>query len=92
MAVLAMLISSLAYSSTLKMEATCSPETPVDFQPTTWRYIPKELFIFHTLLVIIIFFSKKKKLSLLEIINPLLFSTIFPKFFNSSYMTTFITS
>jgi hypothetical protein len=32
-------ISSLAYSSTLKMEATCSSETSVDFQRATLRYI-----------------------------------------------------
>jgi hypothetical protein len=31
----------LAYSSTLKMEVTCSSETLVDFQQTTWCYIPK---------------------------------------------------
>jgi hypothetical protein len=35
----AMLISFLAYS-TLKMEAICSSETSVDFQQTTWSYIP----------------------------------------------------
>jgi hypothetical protein len=29
----------LAYSSTLRMEATCSSETSVDFKPTTRRYI-----------------------------------------------------
>jgi hypothetical protein len=33
------LVSCLAYSSTLKMEATCPSETSVDFQRTTWRYI-----------------------------------------------------
>jgi hypothetical protein len=32
----------LAYSSTLKMEATCSSETSADFHQTTWRYIPEE--------------------------------------------------
>jgi hypothetical protein len=32
----------LAYSSTLKMEATCSCETSVDFQRTTLRYIPED--------------------------------------------------
>jgi hypothetical protein len=37
-----MLISCLAYFSTLKMEAACSSETPVDFQRTTWRYIPED--------------------------------------------------
>jgi hypothetical protein len=31
--------SYLAYSSTVKMEATCSSETSVDFQRTTRRYI-----------------------------------------------------
>jgi hypothetical protein len=37
-----MLVSYLAYSSTLKMEATCSSETSVDFQRITRRYIPEE--------------------------------------------------
>jgi hypothetical protein len=36
--------SSLAYSSDLKMEATCSSETSVDFQRTTRRYIPEDNF------------------------------------------------
>jgi hypothetical protein len=36
------LVSCLAYSSTLKMEVTCSSETSVDFQRTTQRYIPKD--------------------------------------------------
>jgi hypothetical protein len=31
-----MLVSCLAYSSTLKMEVICSSETLVDFQQTTW--------------------------------------------------------
>jgi hypothetical protein len=35
------LVSCLAYSSTLKMEVTCSSETSVDFQLTTRRYIPE---------------------------------------------------
>jgi hypothetical protein len=34
--------SCLAYSSTLKMEATRSSETSVDFYRTTWRYIPED--------------------------------------------------
>jgi hypothetical protein len=34
------LVSYLAYSSTLKMEATCSSETLVDFLRATWGYIP----------------------------------------------------
>jgi hypothetical protein len=37
-----MLVSCLAYSSTLKMEATCSSEMSVDFQQTVWRYIPDD--------------------------------------------------
>jgi hypothetical protein len=36
-----MLVSCVAYSSILQMEATCSSETSVDFQPTTGRYIPE---------------------------------------------------
>jgi hypothetical protein len=35
------LVSCLVYSSTLKMEATCSCVTSVGFQRTTWRYIPE---------------------------------------------------
>jgi hypothetical protein len=34
-----MLVSFLDYSSSLKTEMTCSLETSVDFQQTTWRYI-----------------------------------------------------
>jgi hypothetical protein len=37
-----MLVSFSAYSSTLKMEATCSSETPADFQLTTWHYISED--------------------------------------------------
>jgi hypothetical protein len=36
------LVSRLAYSSTLKMEATCSSVTSVDFQRATRRYIPED--------------------------------------------------
>jgi hypothetical protein len=36
------LISFLAYSFTLKMEAACSSETSVDTQRTTRRYIPED--------------------------------------------------
>jgi hypothetical protein len=36
------LVSCLAYSSTLKMEAKCSSETSVDFQRTTRHYIPED--------------------------------------------------
>jgi hypothetical protein len=38
-----MLVSYLAYSSILKLEAICSSETPIDFQWTTWRYIPEDI-------------------------------------------------
>jgi hypothetical protein len=37
-----MLVSCLAYFSNLKMEATCSSETSVDFQRTTRRYVPED--------------------------------------------------
>jgi hypothetical protein len=37
-----MLVSCLVYSSTLKMEATCSSVTSVDFRRITWHYIPEE--------------------------------------------------
>jgi hypothetical protein len=37
-----MLVFCLAYSSTLKMEATCSAETSVHFQLTTRRYIEED--------------------------------------------------
>jgi hypothetical protein len=37
-----MLVSCLAYSSTLNMEAKYSFETSVDFQRTKWRYIPED--------------------------------------------------
>jgi hypothetical protein len=36
------LVSFSAYFTILKMEAICSSETPADFQPTTWRYIPED--------------------------------------------------
>jgi hypothetical protein len=39
--------SCLAYSLTLKMEATCSSGTSVDFQQTTPHYIPEDT-IFHS--------------------------------------------
>jgi hypothetical protein len=53
-----MLVSYLAYSSTLKM-ATCSSKTPVDFQRTTQRYIPKDTTLLHSTKTIsfIIFYS-----------------------------------
>jgi hypothetical protein len=37
-----MLVSCLAYSLILKMEVTCSSETQVDFQWTTWQYIAED--------------------------------------------------
>jgi hypothetical protein len=37
-----MLVSRSAYSSTLKMEAMCFSQTLVDFQWTTWHYIPED--------------------------------------------------
>jgi hypothetical protein len=36
------MVSSLAYSSTLKMEATCSSETSVEFQRNTRHYTPED--------------------------------------------------
>jgi hypothetical protein len=36
------LVSCSAYSSTLKMKATCSSENSVDFQGTARRYIPAD--------------------------------------------------
>jgi hypothetical protein len=48
------LVSCLAYSSAMKMEATCPSETLVNFQWTTWHYIPKD-----RALRIIIAFMKK---------------------------------
>jgi hypothetical protein len=41
----------LAYSSTLKMEASCSSDTSVDFQRTTRRYITEDG-AFHSRLVL----------------------------------------
>jgi hypothetical protein len=35
------LVSCFAYSSTLKIEASCPSETAIDFQRTTCRYIPE---------------------------------------------------
>jgi hypothetical protein len=36
------IVSCVGYSSALKMEATCSPETLASFQQTTWHYIPED--------------------------------------------------
>jgi hypothetical protein len=38
-----MLVSCLAYFLTLKMEATGSSKTSVDFQQTTEHYIPEDI-------------------------------------------------
>jgi hypothetical protein len=40
------LVLYLAYSSTLKMEATYSSETLVGFQQTTRRYIPEDITLY----------------------------------------------
>jgi hypothetical protein len=37
-----MLVSCLAYSSALKIEAICSSETSIDFHGTSRSYIPKD--------------------------------------------------
>jgi hypothetical protein len=37
-----MLVSCLAYSLTMTVEATFSPETLVDVQRTAWHYIPED--------------------------------------------------
>jgi hypothetical protein len=37
-----MLVSSLDYSSTVKMEAICSSKDSVDFKQTAWHYIPDD--------------------------------------------------
>jgi hypothetical protein len=37
-----MLVSYLAYSYALKMEAACSSEMSVGFQLTKWQYIPED--------------------------------------------------
>jgi hypothetical protein len=37
-----LLVSCSSYSSTLNMEVTCSSVTLVDFQWTTWHYIPED--------------------------------------------------
>lgn len=37
-----LLVSCLAYSLTLEMEAECSSETPADFYQTTRRYVSED--------------------------------------------------
>jgi hypothetical protein len=37
-----LLVSCMAYTSALKMEVTCSFKTSVNFQHTTWCYIPED--------------------------------------------------
>jgi hypothetical protein len=41
-----LLVTSLAYSSTLKIEATCSSEASVDFHRTTQCYNPEDTHLF----------------------------------------------
>jgi hypothetical protein len=48
-----MLVSCLAYSSTLKMEVTCSSESSVDFQRITWRYIAEHRILHHSHILLI---------------------------------------
>jgi hypothetical protein len=43
LAVHVMLFSSLAYLSTLKVKATCSSETSLGCQRTSWHYIPEDI-------------------------------------------------
>jgi hypothetical protein len=38
-----MLVSSLVYSSTLKIEAICSSEMPFDFKRTIRCYVPEDV-------------------------------------------------
>jgi hypothetical protein len=45
---LCMLVSCLVYCSTLNMDAICSPETSVDFQRITPRYVPEDRTIYRT--------------------------------------------
>jgi hypothetical protein len=45
------LVSCSAYFSTLKMEAICSSKTSVDFQQTTWCYIPEDSTLLTTALL-----------------------------------------
>jgi hypothetical protein len=49
-----------AYSSTLKMGATCSSVTSVDFQRTTRRYIPEESSLLLYILIAYIFTQQMK--------------------------------
>jgi hypothetical protein len=50
-----MLVSFLAYSSTLNMEATCSSETSADFQRTTRHYIAEDRNLFQNEIVFVAF-------------------------------------
>jgi hypothetical protein len=38
-----MLVSCLAYSTTLEIEVALYSETSIDFERTTWRYIPEDV-------------------------------------------------
>jgi hypothetical protein len=50
-----MLVSCLAYSSTLKIEDTYSAETSAEFQRTTQRYIPEDSILYMQYLVSLYF-------------------------------------
>jgi hypothetical protein len=64
------LVSCLAYSSALKMEAASSSETSVDFQRTTWRYIledrtPHQSYCLHPRVVAVLL-NRKTQQKLIE--------------------------
>jgi hypothetical protein len=40
---LAFNLASCSVYSTLKMEAICAYEASIDFQRTTWRYVPEDI-------------------------------------------------
>jgi hypothetical protein len=52
-------VSCLTYSSTLKIEATCSSETSVDFQLTTRCYIPEDRTLQRWILLSKLFFCSE---------------------------------
>jgi hypothetical protein len=52
-----MLVSCLAYYSTLKLEAICSSRTSVDFQWPTQRYIPEDNTLHFWISLFLVFFQ-----------------------------------